>query len=102
MSTNLRRFGRAAVAITASCGLVASSTARGVGAKGSPPRVIAAPAAAPQEIDGGWPRDSKTPSGGLLRIFQPQVASWDGQRHMILYAAVSYTAAGESKPSLGT
>src|SRR5262245_33622323 len=55
-----------------------------------------------RDADGGWPRDDSTPSGGSIRIFQPQVASWDGQRHMIAYAAVSYTAKGESKPALGT
>ncbi len=51
----------------------------------------AAPAAA-REIDGGWPRDYVTASGGAVRVFQPQVASWDGQRRMVAYAAVSYTA----------
>ena len=56
----------------------------------------------PPEIDGGWPRDYATPSGGTIRVFQPQVASWDGQRHMVAYAAVSYNAKGAAKPALGT
>ena len=61
-----------------------------------------AKSAVPTEVDGGWPRDYATPSAGLIRIFQPQVASWDGQRHMVMYAAVSYTAKGAAKPALGT
>jgi hypothetical protein len=36
------------------------------------------------------------------RVFQPQIASWDGQRKMVLYAAVSYSATGATKPALGT
>src|SRR5205085_641726 len=36
-------------------------------------------------------------------IFQPQAASWDDQKHMVAYAAVSYLANGEvEKPALGT
>ena len=80
---------------------------------GSAPPKSAAPAttttpakshrrARPREIDGGWPRDYATPSGGAIRVFQPQIASWDGQRQMVLYAAVSYSAKGATKPALGT
>ena len=35
-------------------------------------------------------------------LFQPQVASWDDQKHMVALAAVSYVAKGEKKPTLGT
>jgi hypothetical protein len=35
-------------------------------------------------------------------VFQPQIASWDGQKHAIGFAAVSYVAKGEQKPALGT
>ena len=35
-------------------------------------------------------------------MYQPQVASWDEQSHMLAYAAVSYTAKGAAKPALGT
>lgn len=65
------------------------------------PRPAPVPAP-PPTIDGGWPRDYTTPSGGALRLFQPQIASWDGQRHMELYFAASYSAKGATKPSLGT
>ena len=78
---------------------------------GSPPRPATAAAPAPprtatgtqtQEPDGGWPRDYATPAGAALRVFQPQVGSWDGQKHMVAFAAVSYTAKGAPKPALGT
>src|SRR5262249_8375809 len=58
--------------------------------------------AASQEPDGGWPRDYDTPSGAALRVFQPQIGSWDGQKHMVAFSAVSYTAKGATKPTLGT
>ena len=35
-------------------------------------------------------------------VYQPQVASWDEQRHMVAYAAVSYEAKGATKPALGS
>src|SRR6185436_5948057 len=35
-------------------------------------------------------------------IYQPQVANWDGQKHMVALAAVSYLAKGVDKPVLGT
>jgi hypothetical protein len=69
-------------------------------AQGTPPKA-AANVTAP-DIDGGWPRDYQAPSGGTIRMFQPQVASWDGQRHMVASAAVSYSAKGAAKPALGT
>src|SRR5262245_37185755 len=59
-------------------------------------------AAAPREVDGGWPRDLGMKDGGAIRVFQPQVASWDGQKKIVMYSAVSYTAKGAEKPALGT
>jgi len=35
-------------------------------------------------------------------IYQPQIASWDNQKQLVAYAAVSHVAKGEQKPSLGT
>ena len=43
-----------------------------------------------------------TPSGGKIVVYQPQVASWDDQKHMVAYAAVSYEAKGAPKPALGS
>ena len=97
MST-LRPFPRAAALLTAS-GLLLSQIAP-----------LATPQTAPQTAassqapgdDGGWPRDLTTPSGGTIRIFQPQIASWDGQRRMVLYSAVAFNAKGATKPAMGT
>ncbi len=61
-----------------------------------------AAAARPGDVDGGWPRDYTTADGGALRIFQPQVASWDGQKKIVFYAAVSFAAKGAAKPGLGS
>ena len=61
-----------------------------------------APAAAQAPVDGGWPRAYQTPTGSRVLAYQPQVASWAGQKHMVAYAAVSYQAAGAEKPALGS
>jgi hypothetical protein len=53
-------------------------------------------------VDGGWPRDYVTASGGAMRVFQPQIASWDGQRKMVAYSAVSFIPKGASKQTMGT
>ena len=52
--------------------------------------------------DRGWPRGYSLPSEAQMVVFQPQIASWDGQKHAIGFAAVSYVAKGEQKPALGT
>ena len=64
----------------------------------------AKPAAAstPAPIDGGWPRAYRTPSGGELLLYQPQVASWEGQKRLVAYAGVAYQPNGAPKPELGT
>ncbi len=57
---------------------------------------------AAKPADKGWPRNYSAPSGAQLVFYQPQIASWDGQKHMVAYAAVSYLAKGADKASLGT
>ena len=58
----------------------------------------AAPAAAPAaDPDGGWPRAYLTPSGGQLLLYQPQIASWDNQKRMVGYGAVSYQPKGAAE-----
>ena len=52
--------------------------------------------------DGDWPRRYTTGSGARLVVYQPQVVSWERQKHAVMYAAVSYAAAGTSQPALGT
>ena len=49
-----------------------------------------------------WPRGFNLPSEAQILVFQPQVASWDGQKHLVAMAAVSYVAKGEQKPAMGT
>jgi len=60
----------------------------------------AAPAAQP--VDGGWPRMYTMPNGGSVLLYQPQIATWDQQRHVVAYSAVSYRITGAEKPALGT
>ncbi len=52
--------------------------------------------------DRGWPRDYATPSGAQIVIYQPQVASWADQKHMVAFAAASYLPNGTRKQALGT
>ena len=62
----------------------------------------AAPAAAAAPIDGGWPRVSDLKSGGTIMIYQPQIATWDNQKKLVAYSAVSYLATSKDKPAIGT
>ena len=55
-----------------------------------------------EPVDGGWPRHYETPSKGKVVVYQPQIASWDEQTHMVGYSAVSYEPAGANKTELGT
>src|SRR6185503_15313971 len=56
----------------------------------------------PVAADRGWPRGYSLPSEAQIVIYQPQIASWDNQKQLVAYAAVSHVAKGEQKPSLGT
>lgn len=58
--------------------------------------------AAPAAADSGWPRTYPTATGGHVTLYQPQVASWDGQRHLVTYVAVAHTARTGEAPVLGT
>lgn len=66
------------------------------------PAAAAKPGTTPPPADRGWPRAYTTPSGGHIVVYQPQVASWNEQRHAVTYAAVSYEAKGAAKPALGS
>ena len=71
----------------------------------APPGSKPSPAAQAPEtppVDGGWPRAYTTPSSGKILVYQPQVASWTDQKHMVAYAAVAYEAKGATKPALGS
>jgi hypothetical protein len=53
-------------------------------------------------VDGGWPRAYALPSGASMLLYQPQIASWDKQTHMVAFSAISYRTTGSDKPALGT
>jgi hypothetical protein len=65
-------------------------------------KTTAAAPPTPPPLDGGWPRAYATPSGGQLTLYQPQIASWDQQKQMVAYSAVSYLPKGGQKAELGT
>ncbi|HEU4711948.1 MAG TPA: hypothetical protein VFS76_10310 [Pyrinomonadaceae bacterium] len=52
--------------------------------------------------DRGWPRGYSLPSEAQIVIYEPQIASWEEQKHLVALAAVSRVAKGEKKPALGT
>jgi hypothetical protein len=61
--------------------------------------------ASTQVLEPGWPRAYQTPGGGRIVVYQPQVATWEGQKKLVAYAATSFVAkpaAKDSKPGLGT
>src|ERR1044072_8797765 len=58
--------------------------------------------AAQQLQDRGWPRGYSLPDEAQIVLFQPQIASWDDQKHAVALAAVSYVAKGAEKPVIGT
>jgi hypothetical protein len=70
------------------------------------PATAAKPASAatttPVPVDGGWPRRYSLSNGGNMLVYQPQLSTWDGQRHMVAFSAVSYAASSTAKPALGT
>ena len=61
-----------------------------------------ASAASAPAVDGVWPRRFVTPSGAAFTLYQPQIASWENQKHITFYSAASYTAKEGEKPALGT
>jgi len=71
-----------------------------LGVAGTTPPAEARSAQEPR--DRGWPRGYSLPSEAQVILFQPQVASWEDQKHMVALAAVSYVAKGEKKSTLGT
>src|SRR5262245_13647915 len=62
-----------------------------------PATTIAAP-----PVDGGWPRVYTVASGGSVLMYQPQISSWEGQKHAVAFSAVSFRTPGAEKPALGT
>jgi hypothetical protein len=85
----LCRTARVVVALAAACAVGFSSTASLVAGQSPAKPAAAKPATPPAPADGGWPRDLGMADGGLVRVFQPQVSSWNGQRQIVAYAAVA-------------
>jgi hypothetical protein len=52
--------------------------------------------------DGEWPRRYVGADRAMVVVYEPQVASWEQQKLLSLYAAVAYTAPGADTPLLGT
>jgi len=71
-------------------------------AQAAAPKPAQAKAPAPAPLDGGWPRAYALPSGGSILVYQPQIASWDKQKHLVAFTAVSYRSTAAEKPALGT
>jgi hypothetical protein len=53
-------------------------------------------------VDGGWPLGFETATKARVVIYQPQIASWERQQHMVAYSATAYEAPGAKAPVLGT
>ncbi|HEY7172952.1 MAG TPA: hypothetical protein VH417_19000 [Vicinamibacterales bacterium] len=87
------------IAIIAIVALTAGSTDLRLGAQNASTTSAGSPS---EPIDGGWPRAYQSRAGAQIVIYQPQVASWDGRRQMVAYAAVSYQPSKADKPTLGT
>jgi hypothetical protein len=85
---------RRVLALVISCAIIAPSTHDALSAQSG--------SAEPGDVDGGWPRAYETDAKAQLLLYQPQVASWDGRKRMVAYAAVSYQGSGAPKPVLGT
>ncbi|HVR98518.1 MAG TPA: hypothetical protein VMW27_18025 [Thermoanaerobaculia bacterium] len=68
----------------------------------APALQAASPEQEAQPADGGWPRVYDLAGGDSAVLYQPQVASWDGRKHLVAWAAVSYQAQGAQQAVPGT
>jgi hypothetical protein len=93
---------RARLALLTSVGLLAPTIAPFAAAQATAAAKPAGAAATAPTPDGGWPRAYTTTSGAALVLYQPQVSDWSNQKHLVAYAAVSYTPKGAAKPALGS
>ena len=56
----------------------------------------------PTAPDAPWPRRFQAPDGSIVVIYEPQIATWENQKKMTLFAAVTHTPKGAEKPLVGT
>jgi hypothetical protein len=66
------------------------------------PTLAATAASTTPPVDGGWPRFYNLSSGGSILIYQPQIASWERQAHLVAFSAVSFRSKTSEKPTVGT
>jgi len=57
---------------------------------------------APPPTDAPWPRRFQTSAGGIIVMYEPQIATWDDRKVMSAYAAVSFTPASGAQPLIGS
>ena len=95
---------------SAACSLLLSTTLT-VGAqtratnqapKSTAPKAATTQSAAVSTVNVAFPRSYKTPNGGRVILYEPQVSEWPEQKRMVAYSAVSYLAPGAQKSVLGT
>jgi hypothetical protein len=100
-SRRVRAFESGVALITGLCLVVPSGAvlAQQAPAKPAPAKPAAA---APKPADPGWPRSYPLSTGGDITIYQPQIASWTDQKHMVAYSAVSYLPKGAPKAHYGS
>ena len=91
---------RAAAAGQTTAKPATTSSTAGTQAASKPAPAASTTTAGP--VDGGWPRIYALQSGGSVLVYQPQVASWDNQRHLVAFAALSYSIKATEKPAPGT
>ncbi len=85
--------------ITALCLIAVLLAPHHAGAAGQKKAKTATAAA---QTDDRWPRLYVTPSGANLVVYTPQVATWENQNKMTLYAAVAYEAKDATTPAFGS
>src|SRR3954463_3796893 len=83
-------------------GTVAKPAAQPPAKTTTPATAKPASGSTPGPIDGGWPRAYDLASGGGNLVYQPQISSWDSQKRMVAFSAVSHRSTGAEKPALGT
>jgi hypothetical protein len=96
--------GRSGIALLTALSLFVSPMVPLLPAQTTAPAAKTAPAVneVKPEVDGGWPRTYEMSSARNLTIYEPQVASWDRQKHVVAYAAVAYSTSASNKPDLGS
>ena len=102
MGPNAARSFRSFVALLSALSLVVTpGTGAVVGLVAQGVQAASADDATDADVDLGWPRSYKTPAGGEIVMYQPQVESWPDQRRVTALSAVSYLATGATEAALG-